>query len=53
MVVFLATTARLSALRRSRVVALLGPRQCGKITLAHELVPPALYKTTELTSSRP
>jgi uncharacterized protein len=28
-----------SALRRSRVVALLGPRQCGKTTLARELVP--------------
>ena len=28
------------ALRRSRVVALLGPRQCGKTTLARELLPP-------------
>jgi predicted AAA+ superfamily ATPase len=28
------------ALRRSRVVALLGPRQCGKTTLAQEFVPP-------------
>ena len=28
------------ALRRSRVVALLGPRQCGKATLARELLPP-------------
>jgi predicted AAA+ superfamily ATPase len=28
-----------SALRRSRVVALLGPRQCGKTTLAREIVP--------------
>ena len=27
-------------LRRSRVVALVGPRQCGKTTLARELVPP-------------
>jgi len=27
------------ALKRSRVVALLGPRQCGKTTLARELVP--------------
>src|SRR5262245_3152172 len=27
------------ALRRSRVVALLGPRQCGKTTLARQLVP--------------
>ena len=29
-----------SGLRRSRVVALVGPRQCGKTTLARELVPP-------------
>lgn len=29
----------LTALRRSRVVALLGPRQCGKTTLAREFVP--------------
>ena len=28
-----------SALRRSRVVALLGPRQCGKTTLARQLAP--------------
>lgn len=28
-----------AALRRSRIVALLGPRQCGKTTLARELVP--------------
>lgn len=28
-----------AALKRSRVVALLGPRQCGKTTLARELVP--------------
>jgi hypothetical protein len=28
-----------SALGRSRVVALLGPRQCGKTTLARQLVP--------------
>ena len=27
------------ALKRSRVVALLGPRQCGKTTLARQLVP--------------
>jgi predicted AAA+ superfamily ATPase len=27
------------ALRRSRVVALLGPRQCGKTTLARQIVP--------------
>jgi uncharacterized protein len=30
-----------TALRRSRVVALLGPRQCGKTTLAREFVKPA------------
>lgn len=29
----------LDALRRSRVVALLGPRQCGKTTLARQIVP--------------
>ena len=28
-----------TALKRSRVVALLGPRQCGKTTLARQLVP--------------
>src|SRR5438094_1879684 len=28
-----------SALKRSRVVALLGPRQCGKTTLARQFVP--------------
>ncbi len=28
------------ALKRSRVVALLGPRQCGKTTLARQIVPP-------------
>jgi predicted AAA+ superfamily ATPase len=28
------------ALRRSRVVALTGPRQCGKTTLARQIVPP-------------
>src|SRR5580704_12649760 len=28
-----------TALRRSRVVALLGPRQCGKTTLARQFVP--------------
>ncbi len=28
-----------AALKRSRVVALLGPRQCGKTTLARHLVP--------------
>jgi hypothetical protein len=29
-----------TALKRSRAVALLGPRQCGKTTLAREIVPP-------------
>jgi hypothetical protein len=29
-----------AALRRARVVALLGPRQCGKTTLARQFVPP-------------
>jgi predicted AAA+ superfamily ATPase len=28
-----------TAVRRSRVVALLGPRQCGKTTLARQFVP--------------
>ena len=28
-----------TALRRSRIVVLIGPRQCGKTTLARELVP--------------
>ena len=28
-----------TALRRSRVLALLGPRQCGKTTLARQFVP--------------
>lgn len=28
-----------AALRRSRIVALLGPRQCGKTTLARQFVP--------------
>lgn len=34
------TTAIRTALDRSRVVALLGPRQCGKTTLARQFVPP-------------
>ncbi|MEA3398016.1 MAG: AAA family ATPase [Chloroflexota bacterium] len=29
-----------TALARSRVVALIGPRQCGKTTLARTFVPP-------------
>lgn len=32
--------AIVTALERSRVVALLGPRQCGKTTLARQFVPP-------------
>ena len=28
-----------TALKRSRIVALLGPRQCGKTTLARHFVP--------------
>ena len=28
-----------ASLKRSRVVALLGPRQCGKTTLARQFVP--------------
>ncbi len=28
-----------AALRRSRIVALLGPRQCGKTTLARQFIP--------------
>jgi uncharacterized protein len=35
-----ATEAIRTALGRSRVVALLGPRQCGKTTLARQFVPP-------------
>lgn len=33
-------TTLLAALKRSRIVALLGPRQCGKTTLARSFVPP-------------
>lgn len=33
-------TTLLASLKRSRVVALLGPRQCGKTTLARSFVPP-------------
>lgn len=32
--------AIVTALERSRIVALLGPRQCGKTTLARQFVPP-------------
>lgn len=34
------TEALETALHRSRIVALLGPRQCGKTTLARQFVPP-------------
>ena len=33
-------TTLLASLKRSRIVALLGPRQCGKTTLARSFVPP-------------
>ena len=33
-------TTIVTALERSRIVALLGPRQCGKTTLARQFVPP-------------
>lgn len=41
-----------SALRRSRVVALLGPRQCGKTTLAREIVPPDSLNYFDLEDPR-
>src|SRR5271168_3604345 len=37
-----------TALRRSRVVALLGPRQCGKTTLAREFVAPGALNYFDL-----
>jgi predicted AAA+ superfamily ATPase len=37
-----------AALKRSRVVALLGPRQSGKTTLARQLVPAALLNYFDL-----
>ena len=39
-----------SALKRSRVVALLGSRQCGKTTLAREFVPPDSLNYFDLES---
>lgn len=48
-----AESAVLRDLRESPAVALLGPRQCGKTTLAHEIVrqlPQALYLDLELPS---
>src|SRR5258708_18764957 len=41
-----------SALRRSRVVALLGPRQCGKTTLAREFVAPDSLNYFDLEDPR-
>ncbi len=40
------------ALRRSRVVALLGPRQCGKTTLARQFVPADSRNYFDLEDSR-
>lgn len=40
------------ALKRSRVVALLGPRQCGKTTCAREFVPPDSPNYFDLESPR-
>src|SRR5216684_4968089 len=41
-----------SALRRSRVVALLGPRQCGKTTLARQFVAPDSLNYFDLEDPR-
>src|SRR5258708_9000213 len=41
-----------SALRRSRVVALLGPRQCGKTTLARQFVAPESLNYFDLEDPR-
>jgi uncharacterized protein len=41
-----------AALRRSRVVALLGPRQCGKTTLAREFVAPDSLNYFDLEDPR-
>src|SRR4029077_20805439 len=41
-----------TALRRSRVVALVGPRQCGKTTLAREFVPPDSLNYFDLEDPR-
>ncbi len=41
-----------TALRRSRVVALLGPRQCGKTTLAREFVAPDSLNYFDLEDPR-
>jgi hypothetical protein len=41
-----------TALRRSRVVALLGPRQCGKTTLARQLLPADSHNYFDLEDPR-
>jgi predicted AAA+ superfamily ATPase len=41
-----------TALRRSRVVALMGPRQCGKTTLARQFVPPDALNYFDLEDPR-
>src|SRR5262245_48563646 len=41
-----------TALRRSRVVAILGPRQCGKTTLAQQFVPPDSLNYFDLEDPR-
>lgn len=41
-----------TALKRSRVVALLGPRQCGKTTLARQFVPPNSLQYFDLENPR-
>ena len=40
------------ALKRSRVVALIGPRQCGKTTLARQIVPAAALEYFDLENPR-
>src|ERR1700722_15127193 len=41
-----------AGLQRSRVVALLGPRQCGKTTLARQFVPPDSLNYFDLEDPR-
>lgn len=41
-----------AALARSRIVSLLGPRQCGKTTLARQIVPPASLNYFDLEDPR-
>ncbi len=40
------------ALKRSQVVAILGPRQCGKTTLARQIVPPGVPEYFDLEDPR-